>query len=423
MKNSQLVAHPFPALGGMDNAKGTAVAGLYDDLLVEILSCVPVKDVRRSKCVSKPWCDLITDPLHRKKLPQTLEGFFHGGPGGPYSYGHFTSLSGSGKSAPPVDPSFSFLTAKLPGVERMALLDSCNGLLLFGCIQDNKFGYIVCNPATEELVTVPASSSSCPFPPQLEENYDGNDGERYAHTYLMFDPVVSSRFHLLQFWMNTSGKVEVQMVHSYSSQTRAWSDRSSKLERGEEGGGWGLWGEFIIGFMCGKALINGLLHFVVYHVEKHENLIVAVDGEAKICRIIRWHDKHGDNIPAFIDQSQGRLHCISTDLQFEDLQFQFTELSVWVLQDYDTQEWILKHNVSCSQLFGSLSCPFNDFDIVAIHPDHNSIFLAQHWNQKLVSYYMDGKELHALWSLGEDYLYITPYIPCFMELPVLATKD
>jgi len=65
----QLVVHPFLVPGDMDCAKGTAVAGLYDDLMVEILSCVPVKDVRRSKCVSKPWRDLIADPLHRKKLP------------------------------------------------------------------------------------------------------------------------------------------------------------------------------------------------------------------------------------------------------------------------------------------------------------------------------------------------------------------
>ncbi|CAD6220793.1 unnamed protein product [Miscanthus lutarioriparius] len=53
-----------------------AVAGLPDDTLVEILSRVPFKSLCRCKCVSKAWCDLITDPLNRKKLPQTLEGFF-----------------------------------------------------------------------------------------------------------------------------------------------------------------------------------------------------------------------------------------------------------------------------------------------------------------------------------------------------------
>jgi hypothetical protein len=111
----------------------------------------------------------------------------------------------------------------------MVLLDSCNGLLLFGCTRENKFGHIVCNPVTEELVTVPASSSSCPPPPLhlLEQSYvDVDDGERYAHTYLMFDPVVSSRFHLVQIWENRS-TVEVETMHSYSSETKAWSDKSS----------------------------------------------------------------------------------------------------------------------------------------------------------------------------------------------------
>ncbi|CAD6226427.1 unnamed protein product [Miscanthus lutarioriparius] len=396
----------------MDCAKGTAVAGLYDDLMVDILSRVPVKDLRLSKCVSRPWRDLIADPLHRKKLPQTLEGFFHGGAEHD-SYGHFTSLSGRGESAPPVDPSFSFLTAKLPGVERMVLLDSCNGLLLFGCTREDKLGYIVCNPATEELVTVPTSSGSCPpLLPLLEDSYK----KRCAHTYLMFDPVVSSRFHVVQIWENRS-KAEVETVHSYSSETRAWSDRSSKWERGEEGGEWGLWGAAIIEFTCGRALVNGLLHFVVYHVEKDENLIVAVDGEGKICTAICWPGKLV-SAPAFFGQSQGHLHCISSNVKFQGCIFHFTQLSVWVLEDYDTQEWILKHNVSCSQLFGSRSGQIN-FDIVAIHADHNSIILAQHRNHKLVSYYMDSKELH---NFGHAYCSLTPYVPYFSESSVLANK-
>jgi len=105
----------------------------------------------------------------------------------------------------------------------------------------------------------------------------------------------------------------------------------------------------------GRALVNGLLHFIVYHVQKVEALIVAVDGEGKTCRIIGWHDKHECMDATFIGQSQGHLHCISTNLQSQDFKFHFTQLSVWVLEDYDTEEWILKHNVSFSQLFGSLS--------------------------------------------------------------------
>ena len=49
---------------------------LHDDPLVEILSRVPAKSVYRFKCISKAWRDLIANPLHRKKLPQIMEGFF-----------------------------------------------------------------------------------------------------------------------------------------------------------------------------------------------------------------------------------------------------------------------------------------------------------------------------------------------------------
>jgi len=82
-------------------AAATAADDLPDDAVVEILSRVPGRSIHRFKCVSKRWRDLIADPLHRKRLPQTLEGFFCSDGGG---FGwRFISLPG--RSAPPVDPS------------------------------------------------------------------------------------------------------------------------------------------------------------------------------------------------------------------------------------------------------------------------------------------------------------------------------
>jgi hypothetical protein len=406
----------------MDCAKGRSVADLYDELMVEIFSRMPVKDLRRSTYVCKSWRNLITDPLNRKKLPQTLEGFFHGGVGGPRSYGHFTSLPGSG--VPPVDPSFSFIKAMVPGVERMVLLDSCNGLLLFGCTREGKFGYIVSNPATKKLLTVPASSGSCPPPPlfAFEAEVDDYSGEKYAHTFLMFNPAVSSHFHLFQIWQDMTVE-DVETVHSYSSETKAWSDRSSKWRRGEEGSEWGLWGECLIKFMIGRALINGLLHFVGFDSQKQKDVIVAVDGEGKTCRIIDWHGKDVRLI-IFIGQSQDRLHCIGVNMKAGQDHIHITRMSIWVLEDYDTKAWILKHSVGSLQFFGLLGRLVHDFNIVAIHPDHNSIIIVQHWNQKLVSYNMDTQELRGLRTLenGCAYVAITPYVPCFLESSVLATK-
>jgi hypothetical protein len=58
--------------------KSACAAGdLTDDLIVENLSRLPAKSICRFKCVSWHWYGLITNPEHRKKIPQTLSGFFY----------------------------------------------------------------------------------------------------------------------------------------------------------------------------------------------------------------------------------------------------------------------------------------------------------------------------------------------------------
>jgi hypothetical protein len=96
----------------------------------------------------------------------------------------------------------------------------------------------------------------------------------------MFDPAISSHFHLVQFWDNVLVE-EIEEVHSYSSETRAWSDRASKWKRGEKDGEWGQWGQAIMKFTFGRAVVNGLLYFIIYHVQKSEALILQWMGKGK----------------------------------------------------------------------------------------------------------------------------------------------
>ncbi|TVU41200.1 hypothetical protein EJB05_14699, partial [Eragrostis curvula] len=387
----------------MDRPEKRSVAGLPDDPLVEILSRVSVKDLHRSKCVSKGWRDLIADPLHCKKLPQTLEGFFHG------SDGRYVDLMK--RSVPLVDPTFSFLTSNklLSNIETLRLLHSCNGLLLFlghHCNPDT-FGYVVCNPATEQLVAV----SPSPF----KESKDG--GWAANNIFLMFDPAVSSHFHLIQFWSKI--KLGIIAVHTFSSATGVWSDRASEWRAGEEGGGWAQWG-MSADMRCwiGTTVFNNMLHFMVRRfgiVRDSHDMIVAVDGEGKTCRVIPWRENSA--YPTFVGQSQGRLFCFSVKLT------EMSELSIWALDDYGTEEWSLKHRVSFLKLFGKVSCRECDYTVATIHPDRNLIFLFEFCNRKLISYDMDSKEVHALCNLGLMYESITPYVPFFSELPMLTNKN
>jgi hypothetical protein len=192
-----------------------AVACPPDDSLVEIFSRLPAKPLFRCKCVSKNWCGLIADRLRCRKFPQTLEGFFAGD--GVESYGGFICPE---RPVPLVDPSFSFLT-KLPEIKKIVLLDSCNGLVLFGHrrVSDkySSLGYIVCNPATEEWVSVPSSDWT---------------------PYLIFDPAISPHFQLIQFRFNKSVLPEgAQLLFcNWSMEARAQTQTCMPCQRCPWGG-------------------------------------------------------------------------------------------------------------------------------------------------------------------------------------------
>jgi F-box interacting protein len=380
-------------LDAKSGAATTAADGLPDDSVVEILSRVPVRSIHRFKCVSKPWRDLIADPLHRKRLPQTLEGFFCSDGSG--FDGRFISLPG--RSAPPVDPSFSFLT-KLSGL--IKVLGSCNGLLLFEYGWNPATAYAVWNPATEEWVAVPNAGRPS-HDPVLEER-----------TYLIFDPAVSPHFHLLYIWQKDF-LCEIE-VRTYSSETRVWSDRASQQRRWQDEGDWKQWvnnGGAIL--TSTGACVNGMVHLIIFNM-LDEYLIAMFDREGKTCRVIRCPDNCAS---LFVGQSQGCLHCVGLLVEREESCLKWAGLSIWVLKDYDTEEWVLKHRVSFLELFGQMSCldGYNS-NVLTIHPDRDLIFIHQNSNQKLISYDMDSKELHAFHTLGCDYVSLTPYVPSFLNL-------
>ncbi|CAN6180734.1 unnamed protein product [Urochloa humidicola] len=401
-------APPSYPTGGVGCSKGSTVGGLGlalpDEIIAEILSRLPAKPLFRFKCVSKAWFALVTYII--KKLPQTLQGFFYGD-NRVDIYGHFINLLG--RSMPPVDPDFSFLT-KLPEIEKIDMLGSWNGLVLLrhrrhlDPTNAKALGYIVCNPATKEWVAVP--NSGWTLPPYPEELFSAEDV--LTLTYLFFDPALSSQFKVLQFCQDFERNV--LQVNTYSSESGVWSDRVVKCWPHQE----------VIRSSMGSAFVNGMVHLSIYRryaYPRDAYAIVAVDGEGDKCRTIYWPEEERGSL-VFLGQSQGLLHCLSGHKDRNNI----TELSIWVLDDYDAENWILKHSVSCLQLFGEASCCVFDLQIT-IHPDHNVVFFVQHLNMKLISYNLDSKELTVLWTLESRSAFITPYIPYFVESSLLAKKS
>jgi len=133
-----------------------------------------------------------------------------------------------------------------------------------------------------------------------------------------------------------------------------------------------------------------------------------------------YKEKHN----GYIGHSQGRLHYINNEVDAHDHKRRY-DLSIWVLQDYDRQEWLLKDTVSFLKLSGKKSCTgsMSDFSVVAIHQDCNVVFILQSLN-RLIAYDMNRKEVSVIATFEHESCgaRIAPYIPYFSVSPALANK-
>ncbi|TVU50136.1 hypothetical protein EJB05_01493, partial [Eragrostis curvula] len=367
---------------------------LTDDLLVEILARVPYKSLRRFTCVSKRWRDLIAHPDHRRKLPQTLAGFFY----------HEAQLSASptlgfvnasGTGPPLVDTSFAFLPDR-ERESRLTLLDGCNGLLLFRCYRladPMEFDYLVINPATEEWVAVPVTRRW---------------SVKVETVRLGFDPAVSSHFHVFEFQIDDDGDGEsedsddgdghVLGVKIYSSESGLWSYKQS---------GWEVEPKLNTDFR--SAFVDGKLYVVALQC-----VIGRVDVEGRMWSEIEFPRSEEspflDRDVGFIDLSQGHLHFATSDDIDGD------KLAIWVLEDWDNEQWSLKHTVRFNYLVGrpNVGFGFHQFIIVAIHPQRNMVFFVFGHDRTLMSYDMDSREVCIICDLGYNCMeHFIPYVPLF----------
>jgi hypothetical protein len=371
-----------------------------------------------------------------RKLPQILAGFFYN-----TSTCFFTNTSGT--SPPSVDPSFTFLLDRER--EGLALLDGCNGLLVCRCFRfadQRQFDYLVINLATEKWVAV---------------SITWRWSNKVQTTRLGFDQVVSSHFHVFEFQLRRcsvnpipSGlkwieiNFDLYRIYSSSFQERfgiikhalTWDGDSDSEVDDCNGDGrvlgvkiysseTGLWSYKESSWPVDAGLdpdltsvfLNGMLYVITTCFLGSHFQIAAVDVEGKTLRIIDFPISEDspfyktDDV-GFIDLSQGKLHLANTYDMTED------KLTIWVLEDLNSEDQTLKHTVSFSHLVREehVQLPFYGFIIVAIHPDCNMVFFIN-CDIRLMSDDMDSGEVHMISNLGQngyDTSYI-PYVPLFSE--------
>ncbi|XP_047060534.1 uncharacterized protein LOC124667274 [Lolium rigidum] len=346
---------------------------LTDDILVDIISRVPYKSTCCCKCVSTRWRDFLSHPDHRKKLPQPLAGFFYQGYNRdrfPKIARYFTNASGEGD--PLVDPSLSFL----PRYSSLEILDCCNGLLLCRCwkpTDPKTLDYVVCNPATEKWVVVPATEWS----------------NKVSVARLGFEPAVSSHFHVFEFidekaWVTDESELNewtgsLEAVATYSSKSGVWTNPIA-----------------VSTIVSIPTHSKGVFFNSIMHLAAFDDMVATFDVQGNLQSIIDTPDLPYDSPVNDVFVSRGQLYFTGiTRSEFGP------SMSVWVLEDYDLGEWTLKHTVSHFALFGTNYSGCN-YKVISFHPERDMIFVVYGEENTLMSYDMDCSKRHIICQLGQD---------------------
>lgn len=288
-----------------------------------------------------------------------------------------------------IDPSLPFLRGRY---ERVEVEQCCGGLLLckywesYKGRNKKKYGYAVCNPAAGQWCVLPIIVLPDPVD-GVPVIYDDIDD-----FYLAFDAANPSRFVVFAPLSNSFG--EFAQAAIFSSETRRWTSVEND---------WG-YKTVLIGIPeC--ITLNGMMHFGT-----HYGTIVTVDMEGKVWGEIEMPDDRQDvNNYTSIGHSQGRLYAWQIDNDND------CKLCVWVLEDYASGKWTLKHNVNVSEVFGrQLDEDDRSYTMFGVHPDCNLVFLNDGENMS-VSYDLDNKKVSVISTSRTEFVFGALYVPCFVE--------
>uniref|UniRef100_R7W742 F-box protein At3g26010-like beta-propeller domain-containing protein n=1 Tax=Aegilops tauschii TaxID=37682 RepID=R7W742_AEGTA len=244
--------------------------------------------------------------------------------------------------------------------------------------------YVVCNPATEEWTVLPA----------IEELHPRNV------IRLGFDPAAPSRFAVFVLLQDVVEDHDAG-VQIFSSETGTWTFRQSD---------WGE-GSVTVDYYNGSpsTFFGGTLHLTT-----RDNSVITVDTEGKTWHKIRMPLSVEEMLDiGYIGHSQERLYALHMNYSDDDCQ-----LTVWVLEDYATGQWTLKHTADMSETVGDDEvCTF-----VAVDSEGNLIFQINGRDEQLVSYDMEKRKFHVIFSFESYFtLRCDPYIPTYKEwLPKAA---
>ncbi|KAF7076751.1 hypothetical protein CFC21_081364 [Triticum aestivum] len=391
------------------------VSVLPDDLIVEILSRLPLKSFCRFKCVCKPWLAFSSDPNYRKKLPKIPTGLF-------CQYQDFdkkaTKLLSQPRNVEKIDGALSFL----PDHPQLELMDCCNGLVL--CMRRSMdwsrrtitCHFIVCNPATREWTRLP----------------DTRPYQEHAvfEAMLAFNPSCSPQFYVFNFKRNPLSSF-LSGPEVFSSDLSTWLVYDAWWNSGIR---------TVIGYP--HLFIDGSLYLFSVPQNSVKRILVLNGFEAMCSRIppnrqtIKLpHDPSywfysnltvGMYTRGYFGQSLGALHFALPDADG-------LAIRIWSLDVSGPYKWTVKYRLSMSDAFGRDDLAYYDaaqqcwncaYEIAAIDLERDVVFLFDCHANNLRSYTISTGELQELDDIEQDHEHVYDkfyhYVACYSKLPTYA---
>ncbi|GLT51005.1 hypothetical protein SLA2020_244550 [Shorea laevis] len=369
------------------------------DMLLEILSRLPITSLIHFKTTSHTGYDLIADPglplMFRNRVSDSnpcLIPFNHNlvGPWSRQLY--FVDIEGCSRRVRKIDPPQHSEVDNLVG--------SCNGLLCLSLIDGSSASHslLICNPFVGDAVRVPPAN---PFPNQREVfgfGFHPRTGEFKVVRIVWFALDVED--------------VEELMVQVFTVGTTEWRTKGATPPQ--------------LADVTGppEALVEGSLHRVTF---------VGMGGDGPIFGIISFElaDEVFEEIPhppcqrfVSLEYSLSVLNgCLSAAGLVDTLHF-----DIWVMKQYRVKEsWVKQFSFdpyfadgwpSHSRIFPELICALKNGEI-----------LLQYNNSSLVSYDPVENRFKTLQMSGlPNWFQALPFLPSLfsakatMNLPVYASK-
>ncbi|KAI4296005.1 hypothetical protein L6164_035995 [Bauhinia variegata] len=346
---------------------------LLPELVPDVLSRLPAKDLLRFRCVSKSWRSLIDSTafikLHLRKSMETnshLNLIFTSQDGKIYS-SNFDSFRDFVRLNSPIK-SHNFMGLE---VTLLKFLGSCNGML---CICETADIVALWNPSTRSSRLLPCS----PIEIQFNSVKSGHVCYGFGYDHIKDDYKVVRMIQ--QWYSDASFQCEFKVFRLSTSSWKTVDEVPDILQNLKQGY---------------SAFASGALHWLVY--DEAEFSIVAFDLGTEEFGQVPLPDFKGKNFDMVIG-SLGDCLC------------SICESDVWIMKEYRVKEsWINLFSVA----EGGVPRSLENLMPLSYSKAYDKVLLQQ-WKEKLVWYDLGAKQpstVHDISNLRDVTIYVGSLVP------------